>query len=607
MKDITIYLMEFFLVSILFFIAYLWLKDRSTPSLKRVFLLCWLISSSLFPFVTVDGFVYSVPELTYGNDTSEIPEQVATPMDLPNAITQNLPNNRVVVADSLYADSPSDQKTSTETFVSVIYLIVTGLLLARLLFGLAQIIVMKRKSQNRHINGHMVFELDQFGFTGASFFQWIFIGSDIDPEDVDLVLQHEMTHSRLGHSLDVMLGNLYQVFFWFNPLSWYLLKQIKLNTELETDFVLSKKVSIKRYGDLLLNLHQARISYVLNSFSSNHLKIRIKTMTKPITQKKWVQVLPIVLVFISFVFVSCSELIENKEVPNTELAVEQQLSEVKSITSKFISHQNDTHQKTGKVVSRVTFHPDGSLKEFVNLTSYPYDSDQEMKRTFWDEPLKRNLFHVMDGLSLDVAERNFLYGNNWSTAYLKYLRNGRKGELQFRFWNEQITADKEVQPSAIVIEKKSGHDPLSHINMPTTTEFFKYEGNKVIETSFMNEYNIDEQELASFVSEHEEAGDFVKQQIARARKESGKVREGIKYTYEEELLSSVSFKDAHGSLVNYKFYYENNLLVKQEYYKYGKLINSRVFHYKNGLKERSEIFNVYNQPEYTILYEYEFW
>ncbi len=607
MKEIAVYLMEFFLISTLFFVVYVYVKGRSIPSLKRVLLLCWLVSSFLFPLITIDGYVYSVPQLTYENlETNGVGDQSDASLPKLNTVASPEFNSQAVVPTETVAE-PSNEKVSYKMLLITVYLVVASLLLVRFFMGLVQIMLMKRHAEKRHINGRLVFMVNQPGFTGASFFKWVFIGADIASENLDLVLQHEIIHSRLWHSLDVMLGNLYQIIFWFNPLSWYLLRQIKINTELETDLYLSKEVSIKKYGDLLLNLHQTRVSYVMNSFSSSHLKIRIKAMTHENSQRKWVLVLPFLSVLISFVAVSCGDLIENQESLNTELAVDQRLNDVKSITSKFISHQKDTHQKTGKIVSKVTFHPDGSLKAFVNQTSYPYDRDYEAKRTFWDEPIKRNLFHVMDGLSLDVAERNILYGNDWSSAYLKYLRQDRKGELQSRFWKEHITADREEKPTAITIEKEYEKGPFSRVNVPITTEFFKYDGDKVIETSYMNEYKIDEEEVANFVSEHEEARDFIKQQMARVRKESGIVHEGIKYIYDGDLLTSITFKDQSGSQASYKFFYEKNLLTKQEYYKYGKLINSRVFYYKNGLKDRSEIFNVYNEPEYTIQYEYEFW
>ena len=62
-----------------------------------------------------------------------------------------------------------------------------------------------------------------------------------------------------------------------------------------------------------------------------------------------------------------------------------------------------------------------------------------------------------------------------------------------------------------------------------------------------------------------------------------------------------------GSDYERKFYYEKNLLTKSEYYREGKLLNSRFHYYRDNLKDKTEIFNVYNELEYTINYEYEFW
>ncbi|MDW3193804.1 MAG: hypothetical protein R8G66_15640 [Cytophagales bacterium] len=611
MIEIAIYLSEFLLISTLFFVIYLLIKEHATPQLRRVFLLCWLLSSSIFPLISIEGYQYPVAYLSHDAfERKEVDHQFKamdglTPQNPPQiSIPVQTSANQQVVPKA----APSkDKNFSYQSLFLILYFSIVGLLFARFLFGLAQILMMTKKAETIRIDGRKVFKVNQSGFTGASFFQWIFIGSDIDSSDTELILQHEMTHSRLRHSFDVILGNLYQIMFWACPWSWYVLRQIKLNAELETDHVLSQKVSIKRYGELLLNLHQTQVSYVLNNFSAGHLKVRIKSMTNQSSQKKWILAVPVLLITISFLAVSCSDIIESTASRNTESALDARLVDVKSITTKFVSHQNDTQQKTGKIVSRVTFLPDGSLDEFVEKTSYPYDREYEVKKTFWDTPAKKNLFHAMDGLNLGVAERNLLYGNDWSTAYLKHLRDKRNSELSRGFWDEEITADKEINPTSIKVARDYSGNSISFLNSPETTQFFEYDGNKVISTSKMTEYKIDESQIETYLTKYEGMESEVAKQLDWAKLNSGKVTNDIKFFFDGELLTSITTQDSYGDPITYKFFYQNNLLTKQEYYKYGKLVNTRVHHYKNGLKDRSEIFNIYNEPEYTILYEYEFW
>lgn len=225
-----------------------------------------------------------------------------------------------------------------------------------------------------------------------------------------------------------------------------------------------------------------------------------------------------------------------------------------------------------------------------------------MGYAFEKEPVSRHGWP-----ELGVAERNLLYGNDWSTAYLKHLRDRRNSELSRGFWNEEIKADKEVKPNSITVSRDYKGDILSFLNSPETTQFFEYDGNKVISTSKMIEYKIDETQIDAYLAKYEGMEAEIAKQIDWAKLNSGKVTDDIKFFFDGELLTSITTQDSYGDPITYKFFYQNNLLTKQEYYKYGKLVNTRVHHYKNGLKDRSEIFNIYNEPEYTILYEYEFW
>lgn len=402
MIEIAIYLTEFLLISTLFFVIYLLIKEQVTPQIRRVFLLCWLLSSSIFPLISIEGYQYPVAYLSHDafetkavDHEFKVVDSIYPEMNWQYTDPAQTSDIQQVVPKAI----PSKKQFSFQSLLLAIYFLVAGVLFARFLYGLIQILVMRKKAEKILINGRQILKVNQSEFTGASFFQWIFIGPDTDSSNSELILQHEMTHSRLGHSFDVILGNLYQILFWVFPWSWYVLKQIKLNAELETDQVLSQTVSVKRYGELLLNLHQTRMSYVLNNFSAGHLKMRIKSMTSQTTQKRWMLTIPGLMIMTSFLAVSCSDIIESTASRNTESALDARLVDVKTITTKFVSHQNDTQQKTGKIVSRVTFLPDGSIDEFVNKTSYPYDFEYETKRTFWDTPLKRNLFHAMDGLN----------------------------------------------------------------------------------------------------------------------------------------------------------------------------------------------------------------
>jgi hypothetical protein len=76
----------------------------------------------------------------------------------------------------------------------------------------------------------------------------------------------------------------------------------------------------------------------------------------------------------------------------------------------------------------------------------------------------------------------------------------------------------------------------------------------------------------------------------------------VDFKYYGTLLTSVI--DGNKS---YKFIYENDVLIKSEYYIKEQLYNQRYYYYnEDGSKSRTELFNIDNEPEYTIKYNYEF-
>ena len=75
------------------------------------------------------------------------------------------------------------------------------------------------------------------------------------------------------------------------------------------------------------------------------------------------------------------------------------------------------------------------------------------------------------------------------------------------------------------------------------------------------------------------------------------------YEYSGDLLHKVS-----DDRVTYEFEYEGTQLIASKYILNGKVYNTRKYFYTDsGLKERTEIFNVYGDAEYTIHYHYDFY
>lgn len=600
MKIFLPYLLEMMLVSGVCCLCYWFTKNHTTPLFRRYFLIVGLVASFTFPLLKIPSPA-AVPvqlDQMVSYEANPLFDQPAT-MDGIDQMDERFNNEN---KKSIKAGAPA---TSIDwpVIAATGYAVIALFFLIRIVLGIVQINVLRKEATLRTHNGGYYYEVDQPEFRGASFFNWIFIGKNVSAEK-DIVLKHESIHKRLYHSLDILFSHLYTALFWINPFGWILRKMIRINTELQADQYYTGGGNYQDYAETLIALSQRKTHVaMMNHFSARHLKTRLIAMAHPVIHRRWVSYVAGLTTLMVFFLVSC-DAIEN----TSEVIIDERLNDIKTITTRFTSHQSDTQQKTGKIVSIATFLPDGTLDEFVTQTTYPYDNEFETKKEFWDEPIRKNLFYIMDGLSMGSAEKSLLYGNDWPKAYAKYLKKVEAGEMnRNRPYEEKITVDNMDKPTEILHEKVPG-ESIMFFGNANITEFFVYDGNKVIETAHMNTYpEIDEnderyQKTIKFNNKDVKIIEIMKQD----KEDEGVRKVGSVYEYDGDLLTSMKYGDNYGRY-EYKFFYENNVLTKSEYYKNDGLISTRFHYYKNGLKDRTEIFNIYNEPEYTINYTYEYW
>lgn len=133
-------------------------------------------------------------------------------------------------------------------------------------------------------------------------FSWlgrVVLSSADDGALTDCILAHERAHVLLGHSLDLVLVELFLCFQWFNPAAWWLKKDLRLVHEYEADrYVLSSGFDVCTYQLLLIrNSVGPKLYNMVHSFNNYSLKKRITMMMKRKsrfwTQAKSLYVLPL--------------------------------------------------------------------------------------------------------------------------------------------------------------------------------------------------------------------------------------------------------------------------------------------------------------------------
>ena len=156
-----------------------------------------------------------------------------------------------------------------------------------------------------------------------SFFNYIFLGTDINELEKEKIISHELIHCKQKHSLDLLFFESLKILMWFNPLLYIYQKRIATLHEYISDAIILKSADKKLYMNTLVNqlFDVENISFVNQFYKHSQLKKRIMMITKEKSNKmKQTKYLLLVPILASMLFyTACSntknEIIEKEVIP----------------------------------------------------------------------------------------------------------------------------------------------------------------------------------------------------------------------------------------------------------------------------------------------------
>ncbi|PKA82573.1 BlaR1 peptidase M56 [Ulvibacter sp. MAR_2010_11] len=257
-------------------------ENTSMHYFKRFYLLGALVASFVIPFITFTTY---------------------TPVS-------ELSNPAVLVTAS--------EGTETEAFSLLVYLptILWSLYGLGVLFFSIRFIrnirsLFLKISRNQKLKlQHIIHVLLGDSVTPHTFFNYIFLNKErFEAREIPQeVLLHEQTHALQKHSIDILIIELIQIAFWFNPIVYAMKHSIKLNHEFLADTaVISKGVEQSTYQNIILafssNVPENNLA---NAIHYSFIKKRF-TVMKTHTSKKtaWLRSL-LLLPLLAFVLFSFS-------------------------------------------------------------------------------------------------------------------------------------------------------------------------------------------------------------------------------------------------------------------------------------------------------------
>ncbi|MBC9795333.1 M56 family metallopeptidase [Sinomicrobium weinanense] len=279
----------------------LFLEKQDMHVFKRFYLIFALIASFCIPLITFKTYVE--PALT-----PQLIAHTAIPAEKLLGTTIRETNYFPVVLWGIYGMGAA----------------VFGILfLSNLLKLIKKITLNEKKRSGKFTNVLLLTEV-----VPHTFFHYIFLEKNKFeagqiPEEI---LLHEQSHARQKHSLDLVFIELLQVIFWFNPLIYFIKKDIRLNHEFLADqAVLSHGYHTRKYQQMLL-AYSLRVAHYPFAAAINYSFIKKRfTVMRTHTSKKAIWLRSLMLLPLLTVLV-CS-FSQKKE-------IEKNNSEIQSLSSK---------------------------------------------------------------------------------------------------------------------------------------------------------------------------------------------------------------------------------------------------------------------------------
>lgn len=280
------YLIKSSSVLCLFYLSYKALLANETFfAIKRGYLVLGFIVSLILPFIVITHVV-------------EIDKV---------SLTQNQVSN--------YLDTSNlNEKPQWNWSITLMYAYFIGVLFMvfRIIYQLIYIARIISSGKSCQENG-FTYILVEYNTSPFSLFNYIVFNPDLHTEEhLKIILAHEKVHCNQMHSIDMLVAQLFLIFYWFNPIAWLYQKELAQNLEYIADQkTIYKTKNKKEYQYLLLDLAVISKKLVLiNPFYNSLIKKRIFMLNKKKSPlKSFWKLLPIFPLSVLFILLFNTEII----------------------------------------------------------------------------------------------------------------------------------------------------------------------------------------------------------------------------------------------------------------------------------------------------------
>lgn len=256
----------------------LFYRKKTSYNSSRFYLLSIGLVAILLSQFTVTVYTPPLKIVEIEDQSSYLPSVLSAQTVMVGSETANVkPKSESNLTDNKFLSWFLSKFTVTG-ILSYIYIIITSVFF--LLFLMQLLKIQRFKSKGEVVNkGNVKVIVHSKIPTPFSFCKSIFINEKLTGSKLEMILKHEQWHIFHRHYIDVFIIEIMVRIFWFNPVLWWVRRELRNIHEFQTDrSVLDEGHDIYKYQTIILEEVMENNSYLANSFNSSFTKKRFIIM-----------------------------------------------------------------------------------------------------------------------------------------------------------------------------------------------------------------------------------------------------------------------------------------------------------------------------------------
>lgn len=528
----------------------LFLRDKTFHHYNRFYLLGTMVLSLLLPLLKVEYFTIET-------------------------------DSRILLLLNQFNQSSAQEVENSFNFWdfgTLILGIVSFFLLAKLTLGLVKIHQLKKEFPKESIEG-ITFYNTNLHDAPFSFFRNLFwkksilINSDLGKQ----ILKHEMVHIEQKHSFDKLFVQIIQSLFWFNPIFYFIKKEITLIHEYLADKKAVKNADTRAFAQMLLASNfSGNVLPATSPFLSSNLKKRLKMLTQKNTKYSYARrILALPILFgVSFALLVNAK---NIEIKKQNKAIEIAVQELKKDTVKEKDVQKLLEAQQAKI-NKASEKIKKENEKIATLSEQTRKKSEELQKIAkekgadsYDYELKAKELENL-GNEIDRIANSEAYQNNWKEFELNFTEmdkvfNSDEFKNQFKMneekmkeiekkFNSKEFKDKMIRVQKMRVPQMMDVEVTDPITPPVSLEKLKNSPNSTLtkeEIKKLDKLSKERAELSKKQAElAKKQAEIVKQQAEISRNFALNNPWGIRTPEPKSgkiiIMSDAKFKDDNGNV-----------------------------------------------------------